>query len=142
MVVMRQAALFAVLIAAVAIMAGCGGGQSAHTVEAAERQPMVPREVFVTLDGSLSPANAAVEVALQNGFFAEAGLTVVANSPVAPDRPAKYVSSSTDQLGLTQQPQLMIAKGHGTPLVAVGSLVSQPTAASKGSASPPMTKSW
>jgi putative hydroxymethylpyrimidine transport system substrate-binding protein len=122
----RQATLFAVLMA---IVAGCGGSQPAGTVEAVERAPAAPREVWVTLDGSPSPANAAVEVALQKGFFTEAGLTVVSNPPLAPNRPAKYVSSDTDQLGLTQQPQLLTAKQHGAPLVAVGSLISQPTAA-------------
>lgn len=126
---MRQATLFAVLMAIGAIVVGCGSNQPADTVEAVEREPVAPREVWVTLDGSLSPANAAVEVALQKGFFADAGLTVVSNPPLAPNRPAKYVSSDTDQLGLTQQPQLMVAKEHGAPLVEVGSLISQPTAA-------------
>jgi putative hydroxymethylpyrimidine transport system substrate-binding protein len=125
----RQATFFAVLILVGAIVAGCGSGRPADTVETVEREPVAPREVWVTLDGALSPANAVVEVALNKRFFAEAGLTVVANAPLAPNRPAKYVSSATDQLGLTQQPQLLIAKEHGAPLVAVGSLVSQPTAA-------------
>jgi ABC-type nitrate/sulfonate/bicarbonate transport system substrate-binding protein len=40
-----------------------------------------------------------------------------------------YVSTSTDDIGLTQEPQLAIAKEHGAPLVAVGSLISEPTAA-------------
>lgn len=126
---MRQATLFAVLTVVGAIVAGCGGGQPADTVDAVDQERVTPREIYVTLDGDLSPANVAVEVARRDGFFAEAGLAVLANSPLAPNRPAKYVSSDTDQLGLTQQPQLMIAKEHGAPLVAVGSLISQPTAA-------------
>lgn len=125
----RQGCLVAVGIAVAIPLGGCGGSQGADAGTTAAPAPPVPREVSVTLDGALSPANAAIRVAEQQGFFDDLGLTVSANSPLAPNRPPKYVASSVDDIGLMQEPQLLIAKQKGAPLVAVGSLVSQPTAA-------------
>jgi putative hydroxymethylpyrimidine transport system substrate-binding protein len=123
---MRQGVVFVALIVAAAFASGCGGDRVAENTESTAA-PM--REVKVTLDGSLSPANAAVQVAIREGYFADVGLVVSVATPLAPRRPVTYVSNSTDDIGLTQEPQLALAKEKGAPLVAVGSLISQPTAA-------------
>ena len=117
------------MIVATALVSGCGGRQAADTIEKAKAAPAAPREVWLTLDGSLGAANVPIQVAIEMGYFSDAGLTVVANSPLFPNRPVNYVTSSTDDLGVTQQPQVAIAKENNAPIIAVGSLVSQPTAA-------------
>jgi len=68
-------------------------------------------------------------MAVERGFFADVGLEVSAATPIFPKRPVTYVANSTDDFGVTQQPQAAVAKANGVPVVAVGSLVSQPTAA-------------
>jgi putative hydroxymethylpyrimidine transport system substrate-binding protein len=67
-------------------------------------------------------------MALHRGFFEDVGLDVWAGSPLEPNRPASYVAKGTDDFGLLQLPQLAIAREKGMPLVAVGSVVPQPTA--------------
>ncbi len=83
----------------------------------------------MTLDGYVTPANVAVQMAIARGFFADVGLNVFAAKPIYPKRPVTYVSRFVDDFGVAQQPQVALTKAHGAPVVAVGTLVSQPTAA-------------
>jgi putative hydroxymethylpyrimidine transport system substrate-binding protein len=77
----------------------------------------------------MSPSTVPIQMAMEQGFFADVGLSVTAGAPILPSRPVNYVVSSTDDLGVAQQPQVAIAKENGAPVVAVGSLLPQPTAA-------------
>jgi ABC-type nitrate/sulfonate/bicarbonate transport system substrate-binding protein len=129
------------LIVAAALLGGCGGGQTADdsTVSATTREarpefagkpsPTFPRQLHVSLDGQMTPADIAILMAVKKGYFADVGLTVFTGVPVAPRRPVSYVAAYTDDIAVAQQPQVAIAKDHGAPIVAVGSLISQPTAA-------------
>jgi putative hydroxymethylpyrimidine transport system substrate-binding protein len=83
----------------------------------------------VTLDGHEGPENVGILMAQQRGYFTDARLSVSVLSPILPARPVQYVATRQDDLGVTQEPQLVLAKVKGTPVIAVGSLVDQPTAA-------------
>ena len=139
------------LIVAAALLGGCGdadqaaspststtAGESrpsnakeARPAFAGEPSPSFPRQLYVSLDGPLNPANVAIAVAQDKGFFTDAGLSVQASTgvPVLPRRPVRYVAAYTDDFALTQQPQVAMAKAKGAPIVAVGTLVPHPTAA-------------
>lgn len=122
---LRTAAL--ALVGAVALSSGCGGtGENAASTVA---QPSPQKEWRVTLDSLDGAENVSVLMGEHRGLFKAAGLDVWAGSPMAPDRPASYVAKGTDDFGLLQMPQLVIAREKGMPLVAIGSVVSQPTAA-------------
>jgi putative hydroxymethylpyrimidine transport system substrate-binding protein len=79
----------------------------------------------------LNPANVAIAVAQEEGFFTDVGLSVQASTgvPVLPRRPVRYVAAYTDHFAFTQQPQVAMAGDKGAPIVAVGNLIPQPTAA-------------
>lgn len=140
---MRREAFYTALILAGALFGGCGGTHDSATTTmartareprpsyAGEPRPTFPRDLHVSLDGPLNAANVAIEVAVRKGFFADAGLSVQAfgGVPVLPRRPVRYVAAYTDDIAVTQQPQVAMAKARGAPIVAVGSLVSQSTAA-------------
>jgi putative hydroxymethylpyrimidine transport system substrate-binding protein len=83
----------------------------------------------VSLEGQATPADVAFLMAMERGFFSDAGLRVSTGDPVHPRRPVRYVSAYTDDIAVAQQPQVAMAKDKGAPIVAVGSLISQPTAA-------------
>jgi ABC-type nitrate/sulfonate/bicarbonate transport system substrate-binding protein len=68
-------------------------------------------------------------LAADNGYFSEVGFEAETGSPVGPNRPTSYVADGVTELGVTQLPQLLVARDNGMPLVAVGSLVPQSTAA-------------
>jgi putative hydroxymethylpyrimidine transport system substrate-binding protein len=118
------------LIAAlVVLLAGCGGHGGAETAgaEAGASRPL--QSLKVTLDGHETPENVGILMAQQRGYFTDARLSVSIFSPVLPARPVQYVATRQDDLGVAQEPQLALAKAKGVPVIAVGSLVSQPTAA-------------
>lgn len=116
------------LMGAAVLMAGCGGaGESAAAPGGSTAKP--EKEWRVTLDSVDGPENVSVLMSLHRGFFEDAGLDVWAGSPLEPNRPASYVATGTDDFGLLQLPQLVLAQEKGMPLVAIGSVVSQPTAA-------------
>lgn len=129
------------MIVAVALLSGCGSSQSAvdttlgktardtRPLFAGKPSPTFPRELHLSYDGQVTPANVAVLMAVEKGFFTDVGLTVYPSGPVIPRRPVSYIAAYTDDIAIAQQPQIALGKDHGAPVVAVGSLVSEPTAA-------------
>ena len=77
----------------------------------------------------VGPANVPIPMADKKGYFKKLGLQLGAGSPLPPSRPVVYISKDTNDFGVTQMPQLLIALEKGAPIMAVGSLVPQPTAA-------------
>lgn len=112
------------LIVAAALFCSCGENRDSTDV-----QKPLPRDLRVTLDGYVTPANVAVEMAIARGYFTAVGLKVFAAKPIFPKRPVTYVSRFIDDFGIAQQPQVALTQRNGAPVVAVGALVSQPTAA-------------
>lgn len=112
--------LFAVLVV------GCGGGTATT-----EKQPFFaePTSLHLTYDGVARPQIAGVLMAEDKGYFRDAGLEVTGFKPSIPTRPIRYVVEGVDDIGISQQPQVVLAAEKGAPIVAIGSLVSQPTMA-------------
>lgn len=115
-----------VLGGAVALLVGCGGGSG---TEAESSQPQSLRSIEVTLNGYHGPENVGILMADQRGYFADAGLKVATYSPIAPEVPIPYVVDGTVDLGISHQPQVALAEEKGTPIVTVGTLIPEPTAA-------------
>ena len=76
----------------------------------------------------MSPADVAIQMAYTKRYFATSASRC---SPASRFGRAgrSLVAAYTDDIAVAQQPQVALAKDHGAPIVAVGSLVSQPTAA-------------
>jgi len=85
--------------------------------------------VLVTVEGREGPTDVGLLIAQERGYFFDAGINVWIGVPLYPSRPVRYVVDGTDDIGVAQQPQVAITKEKGAPIVAIGSLVSQPTAA-------------
>ncbi|HEU4707250.1 MAG TPA: ABC transporter substrate-binding protein [Solirubrobacterales bacterium] len=141
---MRHGRLLVGLALIAAFAAGCGGGGQAEGGQAGtpskSSRPKPKRAAFkmpptatdgvsVTVEGYEDPADLGIVMAEQRGFFEDAGIRVWVGAPVRPSRPVYYVSSRVDDVGVAQLPQVAIAKEQGAPIVAIGSLVSQPTTA-------------
>jgi len=112
-------------VAVAALLTGCGGGSDA---EAGAPDRAFSPKIGVTLDGRVGPANSAIRIAEERGYFEDAGLNASTGSPAGPNRPASYVAHEIDTFGVTQLPQLVIAQERGMQLVAIGSLGPQSTA--------------
>jgi len=126
--------------AAAVLLAGCGDGGSdtaattaqppeTTTTEKPAEPPKNLKTFEITLDGYPSPENVGVVLAQKRGYFENAGLEVSIHTPVTPLLPVKYVADRSVDLSVTHQPQLVLAQEKGVPVVAIRSLVPQPTAA-------------
>ena len=120
------------------LLAGCGDGGGSGTTEA-QTDPQVQTErperpeenlksVEITLNGRPGPENIGVLTASHLGYFEDVGLDVHIHTPVSPTMPVKYVADRSVDLSITQQPQLVLAKEKGVPIVAIRSVLPQPTA--------------
>ncbi len=120
------------LAAAVALL-GCGGSSQPRQLsppDASARAVSKTRElpqVWVTLDGRAGAENIGILMAERRGYFTDLGYSVAAGSPARSRRPIWYVSDRTADIGLTQQPQLVVAKEKRAPVIGIGSLLSRPT---------------
>jgi putative hydroxymethylpyrimidine transport system substrate-binding protein len=130
-------------MAAAALLIGCGHrgeATSAATVappppEKTHRGRDRPRtdkkleRVNLTLDEHEGPTSAGIIMAADRGYFADVGLSVGIYDPQTPNRPVRYVSDGTVDLGVTHLPEVALAQERGAPIIAVGSLLPQATAA-------------
>lgn len=116
------------LLAVVALLAGCGDGASSTATDAQELSPE-PRAIEVSMNNYEGPEHAGFLMARANGYFEDVGLEVATGSPANPSRPVRYVLSGVSDLGVSHMPQVAIAIENGKPIVAIGSVIAQPTAA-------------
>lgn len=132
---MKGALWILALVAAACMIAGCGGasdesstGASSETVSRPDpKKPM--REMSITLDGYSGPENLGVLMADWEDYFDEVGLKMTTYSPSDPSRPVEYTANGTVDVGISREPELVLAQSEGVPVVAIGSLIAEPTAA-------------
>jgi putative hydroxymethylpyrimidine transport system substrate-binding protein len=107
------------LVAAAAVLLGCG--------ERKERPGSSgEREIDLALDFYVNPDHAGIYQALENGHFAEAGLEVEPRVPSDPSAPLRQVAAGRADLAISYEPEVLLARDQGLPVVAVAALVSEP----------------
>lgn len=116
------------LAAAAALLTGCGGDGDTAPDTVAQPPPGSTRFEF-GLGGLGHPQNAGILLAGRLGYFAEAGYNINPRKPVQPGRPIPYVVNGGVYITISQAPEVVLARAQGQPVVAVASLIPQPTAA-------------
>jgi len=132
------------------LLAGCGGGDgddgpeagpseagrvaplvSATACKAEDRRsrPNGTRTIWAALDGWDSAETLGNVMAYYRDFYARANLQVTALSPSGPAAAIPDVIGRTDEVGVAHGPEVVLAKEKGAPIVVVGSLVPESTAA-------------
>jgi putative hydroxymethylpyrimidine transport system substrate-binding protein len=114
----RIAAL-AVALALAALAAGCGEKSEDGTPES-------PQRFDLALDFYVNPDHAGVYVALDRGYFREAGLDVRPHVPSDPSAPIKEVAAGRVDLAISYEPEVLLARDQGLPVKAVAALVPKP----------------
>jgi putative hydroxymethylpyrimidine transport system substrate-binding protein len=107
----------------------CGGGKGPETAESHQSSKPKVQTVSLSLSGWRGPETAGLLMAEKRGYFADEGLKIGILSPQTPARPIKYVVEGVDDLAVSHLPQVVLAKEKGSPIIAVGSLIPDPTAA-------------
>ena len=80
----------------------------------------------ILLDWFINPDHGPLIVALEKGYFAQAGLEVTLIEPADPSAPPKLVAAGQAELAVSYQPQLHLMAAEGLPLTRVGTLVATP----------------
>jgi putative hydroxymethylpyrimidine transport system substrate-binding protein len=114
----RRGRLLTAVIGAVAaglLAVGCGGDDEGGG------DPFI-----LALDFYVNPDHAGVYRALEGGDFAEVGLAVEAEVPSDPSAPIRQVAAGQVDLAISYEPEVLLAREQGLPVVAVAALVSRP----------------
>jgi putative hydroxymethylpyrimidine transport system substrate-binding protein len=117
-VIRRLAALLAALALVLAPVA-CGAKQD-RTVPAGSQKLSVMLDYFPNAD------HVGLYQALAGGDFARAGLDVQVRTPSDPAAPLKLLTAGKVDLAISYEPELLLARDKGAPLVAVGAIVQKP----------------
>ena len=83
-------------------------------------------KLTVLLDWFVNPDHAPLYVALERGYFTEAGLTVEFIEPADPNLPPRLVAAGKAAIAISYQPQLHLQIAAGLPLTRIGTLVATP----------------
>lgn len=83
-------------------------------------------KVTVILDWFVNPDHGPLFVALERGYFRDAGLNVTFQAPADPNDPPKLVAAGKADLAISYQPQLHLQVAQDLPLVRIATLVSTP----------------
>ncbi len=115
----RRAALSlaAVLAACAALVAGCGDDDGPDGGD---------QRVSLILDWYPNADHAGIYGAVEEGFFADEGLDVVPEVPSDPTAALKQVGAGKAPFAISYEPEVLLARSQGVPVVAVGAIVVHP----------------
>ncbi len=117
---MRRFAVGVVATLALALLAaGCGTKQ----------ERIAPRgsgALSVMLDFYPNADHVGLYTGIEQGEFRRAGLDVRVQTPGDPSAPLKLLAAGKVDLAISYEPELLLARDRGAPLVAVGAIVQRP----------------
>ncbi|MGE5408111.1 MAG: ABC transporter substrate-binding protein [Syntrophothermus sp.] len=80
----------------------------------------------LTLDFYPNPDHAGIYMAQKLGYFDEAGLDVSVSAPADPAAPLKLLAAGRTDLAISYEPEVVLARDQGLPVVAVAAIVNRP----------------
>ncbi|MFZ1995362.1 MAG: ABC transporter substrate-binding protein [Solirubrobacteraceae bacterium] len=116
----RSALVIGAILAGLALSA-CGEKKDTLTPAAAQTQPL-----NLMLDWLPNADHVGIYQALADGDFTKAGLAVHLQVPTDPATPLTLLAAGKVDAAISYEPQLMLARDAGEPLVAIAALVQRP----------------
>ena len=113
--------LLAAALATTLVLAACGEKQDKLTAAGAPQQ-----SVSLMLDWFPNADHVGLYKALADGDFSKAGLDVHVHVPTDPATPLQLLAAGKVDLAISYEPELMLARDKGQPLVAIAALVQRP----------------
>ena len=111
----RNALLSIVLAALIALAVAACGDDGKEEVS-----------VRLALDWYPNSNHLGLYIAQEKGYFAEEGLNVTIYTPVDPSTILQTVGKGSDDFGISYQPDVLLARGQGVPVVSVVGMVQHP----------------
>jgi putative hydroxymethylpyrimidine transport system substrate-binding protein len=110
-------------IAALSALALAGCGEKQETVTGS---PSSAQRFTLMLDWFPNADHAGIYQALAEGDFAKAGLDVHVQVPPDPSTPLKLLAAGKVDAAVSYEPELLLARNQGQPLVSVAAIVQEP----------------
>jgi putative hydroxymethylpyrimidine transport system substrate-binding protein len=117
----RPLLLLLAALSATVTLAACGEKKDTLTPTAASAQP-----VSVMLDWFPNADHVGLYRALSAGYFRQAGLDVHVQTPTDPATPLQLLAAGKIDLAISYEPELLLARDKGLPLVSIAALVQRP----------------
>lgn len=111
-------------LVAILLLAACGAKKDVVTPAAARTQSL-----NLMLDWLPNADHVGIYEAMAKGYFAQAGLDVHIQTPTDPASPLQLLQAGRVDVAVSYEPELMLARDRGAPLVAIGALVQRPLTA-------------
>ncbi len=108
-------------LAAAGLLTACGEKKDTLTASASGAQP-----VTLMLDWFPNADHVGLYQALADGSFRQAGLDVHVQVPSDPALPLKLLAAGKIDLAISYEPEVLLARNQGLPLVSVAALVQKP----------------
>ena len=118
---MKRLLAIAVALVAATALAACGEKEDTVTADGG-----ATRELTLMLDYLPNPDHVGLYQALEDGAFEQAGLKVDVQVPSDPAAPLKLVQAGKADLAISYEPELLIARDKGAPLVSVAAIAQVP----------------
>jgi putative hydroxymethylpyrimidine transport system substrate-binding protein len=119
---MRPRVVPALLVLAALVVAAAGCGEKSEPTN----QTPAKRSLDLVLDWFPNPDHVALYEASAKGYFAQVGLDVKTHVPSDPASPIKQVAAGRAQVAISYEPEVLLARQQGLPVVAIGALVQRP----------------
>jgi putative hydroxymethylpyrimidine transport system substrate-binding protein len=120
----KLALVAGVLLLGLALV-GCGEKQDALSSSSGAST----QSLNLMLDWLPNADHVGIYEALANGDFARAGLDVHVRVPADPATPLQLLAAGKVDVAVSYEPELMLARDKGEPLVAIGAIVQRPLTA-------------
>jgi putative hydroxymethylpyrimidine transport system substrate-binding protein len=104
---------------ALTTVAACGAKKD--TTKAPRTEPL-----DLVLDFFPNADHAGIYAAIASGEFRRQGLDVRPRTPSDPSEPLKLVAAGRAPLAISYEPELLLARDRGLPLISVGAIVQKP----------------
>ena len=113
--------LLAAALATALVLAACGEHQNKLTAAGAPQQSL-----SLMLDWFPNADHVGLYTALADGDFTKAGLDVHVQVPTDPATPLQLLAAGKVDLAISYEPEMLLARDKGQPLVAIAALVQRP----------------
>src|SRR6201996_8679004 len=117
----RRSALVAGALLAALTLAACGQKKDVLPPTAAQAQPF-----NLMLDWVPNADHVGIYESIADGDFAKAGLKLHVQIPTDPASPLQLLAAGKVDAAISYEPQLLLARDAGEPLVAIAALVQRP----------------
>jgi putative hydroxymethylpyrimidine transport system substrate-binding protein len=120
-----------VFILSLLALAACGDSDTSGATSTPASTGSTPaassaQKVRLALDWFPNANHAGLFVAIDKGYFLNEGLDVEAYTPADPASILSTVGSGADDFGISYQPDLLLARNEGVPVVSIAAIVQRP----------------